>query len=193
MELRIIHGGDEQRYPEREFLIDNLLVRIHSIIVMIRWTGLASWEFESLFAGGLTSSFLEKSRSILHSGPKQTSINRPSRPGRRRESRNRRGRGNRPRSRALLLAPSSLAPPKTPAIRWGQPLQVNCRGTSLVRNSPTPLGPQQGLTHSPTAWVLGGGCFLWARYPCTPPDEKYSDRFTIRESPCRLNIQDSSP
>ena len=31
---------------EREFCIDNLLVRIHFIIVMIRWTGLAPWEFE---------------------------------------------------------------------------------------------------------------------------------------------------
>ena len=28
---------------EREFFIDNLLVRIHCIIVMIRWTGLAPW------------------------------------------------------------------------------------------------------------------------------------------------------
>jgi len=27
-------------------MIDNLLVRIHFIIVMIRWTGLASWEFD---------------------------------------------------------------------------------------------------------------------------------------------------
>ena len=26
---------------EREFVIDNLLVRIHFIVVMIRWTGLA--------------------------------------------------------------------------------------------------------------------------------------------------------
>jgi len=34
---------------EREFFIDNLLARIHFIIVKIRWTGLASWEFESLF------------------------------------------------------------------------------------------------------------------------------------------------
>jgi len=31
---------------ERDFFIDNLLVRIHFIIVMIRWTGLATWEFE---------------------------------------------------------------------------------------------------------------------------------------------------
>jgi len=31
---------------KREFLIDNLLVRIHYIIVMIKWTGHAPWEFE---------------------------------------------------------------------------------------------------------------------------------------------------
>ena len=31
---------------QREFFIDNLQVRIHFIIVMIRWTGLAPWEFE---------------------------------------------------------------------------------------------------------------------------------------------------
>ena len=30
-------------YADREFFIDNLLVRIHFIIVMIRWTGLAPW------------------------------------------------------------------------------------------------------------------------------------------------------
>ena len=35
--------------PEREFCNDNLLVRIHVIIVMIRWTGLAPWEFEFPF------------------------------------------------------------------------------------------------------------------------------------------------
>jgi len=29
---------------EREFFIDNLLVRIHFIIKMIWWTGLAPWE-----------------------------------------------------------------------------------------------------------------------------------------------------
>ena len=29
-----------------EFFIENLLVRIHFIVVMIRWTGLAPWEFE---------------------------------------------------------------------------------------------------------------------------------------------------
>ena len=34
---------------EREFFIDNRLVRIHFIIVMIRWTNLAPWEFEFPF------------------------------------------------------------------------------------------------------------------------------------------------
>ena len=42
----------------REFFIDNLLVRIHFIIVMIRWTGLAPREFEFPFPGSLTSTFL---------------------------------------------------------------------------------------------------------------------------------------
>jgi len=36
---------------EREFFVDNLLVRIHFIMVMIRWTGLAPWDFEFLFPG----------------------------------------------------------------------------------------------------------------------------------------------
>jgi len=35
-----------------QFFIDNLLVRIHFIIVMIRWTGLAPWEFEFPFPVG---------------------------------------------------------------------------------------------------------------------------------------------
>ena len=43
---------------ERECFIDNLLVRNHFIIVMIRWTGLAPWEFQFLFPGSLTSTFL---------------------------------------------------------------------------------------------------------------------------------------
>jgi len=43
---------------EREFFIDNLLVRIHCIIVMIRWTGLAPWGCEFPFPGSLTYAFL---------------------------------------------------------------------------------------------------------------------------------------
>ena len=38
----------------RVFFIDNLLV------VMIRWTGLAPWEFELPFPGSLTSTFLNR-------------------------------------------------------------------------------------------------------------------------------------
>ena len=44
--------------PEREFLIDNLLVRIYFIIVMIRWTGLAPWESGFPFPCSLTSTVL---------------------------------------------------------------------------------------------------------------------------------------
>ena len=46
------------RTSEREFFIDNLLIRIHFIIVMIRWTGLAPWDFGFPFPGSLTSTFL---------------------------------------------------------------------------------------------------------------------------------------
>ena len=42
----------------RELFIGNLLVRIHFIIVMIRWTGLAPWEVEFLFPDSLTSTFI---------------------------------------------------------------------------------------------------------------------------------------
>ena len=35
---------------EKEFVIDNLLVRSHFIIVMIRWTGLAPWETRLSFS-----------------------------------------------------------------------------------------------------------------------------------------------
>ena len=40
----------EAQVRERDFFIDNLLVRIHYIIVMIRWTGLAPWEFQLPFS-----------------------------------------------------------------------------------------------------------------------------------------------
>ena len=33
----------DDRQPERELFADNLPVRIHHIIMMIRWTGLAPW------------------------------------------------------------------------------------------------------------------------------------------------------
>ena len=56
---------------ERDFFIDNLLVRIHSIIEMIKWTGLAPWEFEFPFPGSLTSTFLGQvwlSLALPHAG-----------------------------------------------------------------------------------------------------------------------------
>jgi len=49
---------------KREFFIDNLLVRIHFIIVMIRWTGLAPREFEFPFPGSLTSTFLDSPANV---------------------------------------------------------------------------------------------------------------------------------
>jgi len=55
---RIQWSGTRPLQTEREFFIDNLLVRIH-FIIMIWWTGLAPWEFEFLFSGSLTSTFLE--------------------------------------------------------------------------------------------------------------------------------------
>jgi hypothetical protein len=39
------------RFTERDFFIDNLLVQIHFTIVMIWWTGFATWEFEIPFSG----------------------------------------------------------------------------------------------------------------------------------------------
>jgi len=55
---------------EREFFIDNLLVRVHLIIEMIRWTGLAPWEFEFPFSGSLISTFLRP--AISHSSTGHT-------------------------------------------------------------------------------------------------------------------------
>ena len=51
-------GSHQAPVSEREVFIVNLLVRIHLIIVMIRWTGLAPWEFKFPFPGSLTSTFL---------------------------------------------------------------------------------------------------------------------------------------
>jgi len=45
---------------EREFFIGNLLVRIHFIIAMMRWTGLEPWEFEFPYPGSLTSTFINR-------------------------------------------------------------------------------------------------------------------------------------
>ena len=54
-----------QELPAREFFISNLLVRIHFIIVMITWTGLAPWKFETPFPGSLTFTFLEMRETLI--------------------------------------------------------------------------------------------------------------------------------
>ena len=55
--------------PAAPRVIDNLLVRIHFIIVMIRWTGLAPWEFQFPFPGSLTSPFLEVPPETMYPKP----------------------------------------------------------------------------------------------------------------------------
>ena len=50
-----VRAAHPSLYQEREFFIDDLQVRIRFIVEMIWWTGLAPWEFESSFPGGLIS------------------------------------------------------------------------------------------------------------------------------------------
>jgi len=54
---------------DRKFFIDNLLVRIHFILVMIRWTGLAPWEFDSLCQVAPYIYLPRARRSTLHVRP----------------------------------------------------------------------------------------------------------------------------
>jgi len=44
-------AGHNRVERQIEFFTDNLLVRVHFIIEMIWWTGLASWELEFSFPG----------------------------------------------------------------------------------------------------------------------------------------------
>ena len=57
---------------ERNFFIDNLLVQIHFIIVMIRWTGLAPWGIEFPFPGSLTSIYLPRYRADVLALPESS-------------------------------------------------------------------------------------------------------------------------
>ena len=64
--FRICGPGDRATVgAERESFIDNLLDRIHFIVVMIRRTGLAPWEFQFPFPGSLTSTFLISGRQLM--------------------------------------------------------------------------------------------------------------------------------
>ena len=52
---------------ETEFFIENLPVGIHLLIVMIRWTGLAPWEFEFRFSSQpYITFFVVANGAILH-------------------------------------------------------------------------------------------------------------------------------
>ena len=53
-----VHRAESKLKVEREMFIDNLLVRIHFIIVVMRWTGPAPWELEFTFPGSLAFTFL---------------------------------------------------------------------------------------------------------------------------------------
>ena len=52
------------RYREREFFIDNLLVRNHFIIEVVWWTGLAPWECKFPFPGSLM--WLHSTPQVAH-------------------------------------------------------------------------------------------------------------------------------
>ena len=120
--------------PERDFFIDSLLVRIHLIIVMIWWTGLAPWEFVFPFPGRLVSAFLVPQRCHCYplrgrgpgggdegGGDAAEGVETPCK-----------GEG-----RALQLVPLEL-PPVRPCHT------VAYRDTSLTRQR-TPLGPYRSL------------------------------------------------
>jgi len=59
---------------EREYFVENLMVRIQYIIVMIGWTGLAQLEVEFTFPGSLASTFLVTHRFKHHLTPSTIAI-----------------------------------------------------------------------------------------------------------------------
>ena len=62
---------------QRKICIDSLLVRIYFIIVMIRWTGLAPWEFEfhrQVVGRDWARSFCLAAALALHPSPSSSSF-----------------------------------------------------------------------------------------------------------------------
>ena len=118
---------------ERELFIDNLLVRIPFIIVMIRWTGLAPWEFESPFPGSLTSTFLPQDQhfGIEHSflASTQRSTSPPAggevkvyEPGREAPSATTRERSSAPPFSTTVVAPQGVTGPRSQSVlSWEVP------------------------------------------------------------------------
>ena len=65
---------------ERVFIIDVLLVRIHLIIVMIWWTGLAPWEHEFPVPGSLISTSIRIAGGVWRMRePRETLVSAPHR------------------------------------------------------------------------------------------------------------------
>ena len=65
---------------ERKFFIDNPLVRIHYVIEMIWWTGLAAWQSDSLIQVALylpSKSYLELYRGTSRKRPPLRTYRRP--------------------------------------------------------------------------------------------------------------------
>ena len=56
--LQAIQAGRNLRMETKDEAVYFQVVPAHYIIEMIRWTGLAPWEFEFSFPGSLTSAFL---------------------------------------------------------------------------------------------------------------------------------------
>ena len=64
------HPGQKYlRRVQRDLFIDNLLVRIHLIIAMIRWPGLAPWELELSLPRNLTSTCSGSTLNTLNKMP----------------------------------------------------------------------------------------------------------------------------
>ena len=57
--VKLLESDKAVRFVLDQVSIDNLLVRIHFIIEMIRWTVLAPWEIEFPFPGSLISTFID--------------------------------------------------------------------------------------------------------------------------------------
>jgi len=130
---------------QREFFIDNLLVQIRFIIVMIRWTGLAPWEFEFPFPGSLTP--------ITHT---ITCIP-VARQG-----------GESPHHSINHWITESLDCSITEAgtfVHHGnRHHEIKYRGTSLMRNCP-PLGPYSRTMPRALRWSWGGWLFPMSEVP----------------------------
>jgi len=127
---------------EKEFFIDNLLVRIHFIIEMIWWSGFAPWEFEFSFPGSLKSTFLGmQGKFPLHEGGVHVLPKEPS-----------------PRRAASLLVAEVLVGLATDTTvylsRRGKALKIN-KLTFTIRASDSTWHP--GLPGRPLPGAL---CFL---------------------------------